>query len=220
MSKRVSPLVALVVVPTVAAARRRVRAETGKFIVRGIRDVAPVAGMFVFAILYFGIVTDAGLLDPVIDRILRVVGARPAAGRGGHGTPRAGRPPGRVGCRHVPRDHPGHAAAVRAAGDGSARARLRGLAGRGGELPAVDGARRSGPRPRSASRRRSCSARSSRSRPWGCSTSSRSRTGWAGGRRSGSDWRTIGRPNGSSSAPCPRRNSSCGALASSGPTWC
>ena len=26
--------------------------------------------MFVFAILYFGIVTDAGLLDPVIDRIL------------------------------------------------------------------------------------------------------------------------------------------------------
>src|SRR6185436_16482244 len=51
--------------------------DTAKFIVRGIRDVAPVAGMFVFAILYFGVVTDAGLLDPVIDRVLRTVGGSP-----------------------------------------------------------------------------------------------------------------------------------------------
>ena len=33
--------------------------------------------MFVFAILYFGIMTDAGMLDPIIDRILRAVGSRP-----------------------------------------------------------------------------------------------------------------------------------------------
>jgi CitMHS family citrate-Mg2+:H+ or citrate-Ca2+:H+ symporter len=33
--------------------------------------------MFVFAILYFGIVTDAGMFDPVIDRVLRVVGTHP-----------------------------------------------------------------------------------------------------------------------------------------------
>ena len=33
--------------------------------------------MFVFAILFFGIVTDAGMLDPIIDRILRTVGTRP-----------------------------------------------------------------------------------------------------------------------------------------------
>lgn len=77
MSKRVSPLVALVLVPTVAALAGGFGADTGKFVVRGIRDIAPVAGMFVFAILYFGIVTDAGLLEPVIDRILRVVGVRP-----------------------------------------------------------------------------------------------------------------------------------------------
>src|SRR4051812_3478125 len=77
MSKRVSPLVALIVVPTVASLAGGFGLETGRFIVRGIRDVSPFAGMFVFAILYFGIVTDAGLLDPVIGRILRVVGARP-----------------------------------------------------------------------------------------------------------------------------------------------
>ena len=39
--------------------------------------MAPVVGMFVFAILFFGIMTDAGMLDPIIDRILRTVGTRP-----------------------------------------------------------------------------------------------------------------------------------------------
>ena len=33
--------------------------------------------MFVFAILYFGIMTDAGMLDPIVDRILRAVGTQP-----------------------------------------------------------------------------------------------------------------------------------------------
>src|SRR4029453_6755462 len=42
--------------------------------------IAPVAAMFVFAILYFGIITDAGTLEPVINAILRAVGARPARG--------------------------------------------------------------------------------------------------------------------------------------------
>src|SRR5262245_496205 len=77
LSKRVSPLVALIVVPAVAALVGGCGLETGKFMVHGIRDVAPVAGTFVFAILFFGVMTDAGLLDPVIDRILRAVGARP-----------------------------------------------------------------------------------------------------------------------------------------------
>jgi CitMHS family citrate-Mg2+:H+ or citrate-Ca2+:H+ symporter len=77
MSKRVSPLVALILVPTTAALVGGFGLDTAKFIVRGIRDVAPVAGMFVFAILYFGVVTDAGLLDSVIDRVLRAVGGRP-----------------------------------------------------------------------------------------------------------------------------------------------
>ena len=77
MSKRVSPLVALIVVPTVASLVGGFGLETGRFIVRGIRDVSPFAGMFIFAILYFGVMTDAGMLDPIIDRILRAVGARP-----------------------------------------------------------------------------------------------------------------------------------------------
>ncbi len=33
--------------------------------------------MFVFAILYFGIMTDAGMLDPIVDRHPRAVGTKP-----------------------------------------------------------------------------------------------------------------------------------------------
>jgi hypothetical protein len=49
---------------------------TGRFIVSGIQQTASVAAMFVFAILYFGVTTDAGMLDPIVDRILRAVGTR------------------------------------------------------------------------------------------------------------------------------------------------
>ena len=77
LTGRMSPLVALIAVPTAASLLGGFGAKTGAFIVGGIREVAPVAGMFVFAILYFGIMADAGLLDPIIDRILRAAGGRP-----------------------------------------------------------------------------------------------------------------------------------------------
>ena len=72
-----SPLVALIAVPVVASLVGGFGLSTAKFIVAGIQQIAPVAAMFVFAILYFGIITDAGTLEPVINGILRAVGMRP-----------------------------------------------------------------------------------------------------------------------------------------------
>src|SRR4051812_6722080 len=77
MLNLLSPLVALIAVPIVAALLGGFGLATSKFILAGISAIAPVAGMFVFAILYFGIMTDAGMLDPIIDRILRTVGSKP-----------------------------------------------------------------------------------------------------------------------------------------------
>jgi citrate-Mg2+:H+ or citrate-Ca2+:H+ symporter, CitMHS family len=77
LTRRVSTLVALIVVPIAAALAGGFGLQTGQFILSGIQQIAPVAGMFVFAILYFGIMTDAGLLDPVVSGILRAVGDRP-----------------------------------------------------------------------------------------------------------------------------------------------
>ncbi|MBK1663189.1 citrate transporter [Rhodospirillum rubrum] len=77
MTNKLSPLVALIIIPVAASLIGGFGVETTKFIVSGIKDIAPVAAMFVFAIVFFGIVTDAGMMDPIIDRILRFVGLRP-----------------------------------------------------------------------------------------------------------------------------------------------
>lgn len=77
LSKKASPLVALIAVPMIAALAAGFGLKTGSFIVKGVEGIAPVAGMFIFAILYFGIMNDAGMLDPLIDRILAVAGNRP-----------------------------------------------------------------------------------------------------------------------------------------------
>lgn len=77
LTKKMSPLIALITIPVAAALIGGFGFGTSKFIVDGLRSLAPVVAMFVFAILFFGVVTDAGMLDPVIDRILRTVGTRP-----------------------------------------------------------------------------------------------------------------------------------------------
>ena len=76
-SKRVSPFAALALVPAVAALCGGFGWKTASFMVTGIRGIAPIAGMFVFAILYFGILSDAGVLKPVVQRILRLAGNDP-----------------------------------------------------------------------------------------------------------------------------------------------
>lgn len=77
LTKRMSPLVALIVIPVTASLIGGFGLDTGKFVLSGIQGLAGVVGMFVFAILFFGIVSDAGMLDPIINRILATVGTRP-----------------------------------------------------------------------------------------------------------------------------------------------
>jgi citrate-Mg2+:H+ or citrate-Ca2+:H+ symporter, CitMHS family len=77
LSRATSPLVALIVVPVTTALIAGFGLSIGPFVVNGIQQTASVAAMFLFAILYFGVMTDAGMLDPIIDGILRAVGTRP-----------------------------------------------------------------------------------------------------------------------------------------------
>lgn len=72
-----TPLSALIAIPVAAALLTGFGAKTAAFMLHGVQGVAGVAGMFIFAILFFGIMTDAGMLDPIIDRILRTVGSNP-----------------------------------------------------------------------------------------------------------------------------------------------
>jgi CitMHS family citrate-Mg2+:H+ or citrate-Ca2+:H+ symporter len=78
LSKRVSPLVALVCFPVAASLVGGFGLQTGHFILTGIQGIAGVIGMFVFAILFFGIMTDAGMLEPLVAWLLRAIGNRPS----------------------------------------------------------------------------------------------------------------------------------------------
>lgn len=78
LSNRVSPLVALIAIPVSASLVGGFGVKTGTFVVTGIEKISPVIGMFVFAILYFGVVTDAGMLEPIVRWLLRMVGNRPS----------------------------------------------------------------------------------------------------------------------------------------------
>jgi len=78
LTRRMTPLSALIAIPVAAALIGGFGVKTAAFMLHGIQSVAGVAGMFIFAILFFGIMTDAGMLDPIIDGILRAVGSNPA----------------------------------------------------------------------------------------------------------------------------------------------
>ena len=77
VSRRVTPLVALVAVPMLSAVILGQGTSVGEYVLSGIDQTAPVVATFVFAILFFGIMTDAGLLDPVVDGVIRAVGMNP-----------------------------------------------------------------------------------------------------------------------------------------------
>jgi CitMHS family citrate-Mg2+:H+ or citrate-Ca2+:H+ symporter len=67
----------LIAIPVAVALSAGFGTRTATFMLHGIQSVAGVAGMFLFAVLYFGIMTDAGMLDPIIDGILRTAGGNP-----------------------------------------------------------------------------------------------------------------------------------------------
>ncbi|HEX3987672.1 MAG TPA: citrate:proton symporter [Acidobacteriaceae bacterium] len=78
LSKRVTPLVALIAFPVAGALAGGFGLRTGKFMLAGMQGIAGVIGMFVFAILFFGVLTDARVLEPIIRGLLRRIGSRPS----------------------------------------------------------------------------------------------------------------------------------------------
>lgn len=78
IAKKMTPLAALIIVPIAAALIAGFSpVEVSKFVVNGIKSISPMVAMFIFAIFFFGIVTDAGMFDPIIGRILKAVGGDP-----------------------------------------------------------------------------------------------------------------------------------------------
>ncbi|MGT2489519.1 SLC13 family permease [Cupriavidus basilensis] len=70
-------MVALILVPIAFRADRQRRHGLGAMMLDGIKKLAPTGVMLMFAILYFGVMIDAGLFDPAVRVILRMVGGDP-----------------------------------------------------------------------------------------------------------------------------------------------
>ena len=68
-----SVVVALTLVPIATALAGGFGTQVGAFAMQGIQSVAPIAALLAFAVVYFGVMNDAGLFEPLIRRLLRVV---------------------------------------------------------------------------------------------------------------------------------------------------
>lgn len=62
MSRRMAAFVALVVVPVLVALLGGFAPELGSMMLKGVNTISPTAIMMMFAIIYFGIMSNVGLL--------------------------------------------------------------------------------------------------------------------------------------------------------------
>ncbi|MFF0277242.1 CitMHS family transporter [Streptomyces sp. NPDC004330] len=77
MMKKMSPIAALVLIPALFCVVVGQGARLGDYVIEGVGTLAPTAAMLMFAIVYFGVMIDVGLFDPIVRGILRFCKADP-----------------------------------------------------------------------------------------------------------------------------------------------
>lgn len=77
MTKRMSPITALILVPVAFGLAAGFAPKLGEMMVAGITKLAPTGVMLMFAILYFAVMIDAGLFEPFVQRLVRLVHGDP-----------------------------------------------------------------------------------------------------------------------------------------------
>lgn len=78
MTRRLTPMVALILVPTIFGLFAGAGLGLGDMIIESIGSLAPTAALLMFAIMFFGIMIDVGLFDPLIRFITHFLGDDPA----------------------------------------------------------------------------------------------------------------------------------------------
>ncbi|MFJ9718080.1 CitMHS family transporter [Streptomyces sp. NPDC101213] len=77
MLKKMSPIAALVLIPALFCVFVGKGAKLGDYVLDGVSSLAPTAAMLMFAIVYFGVMIDVGLFDPIVRAILKFCKADP-----------------------------------------------------------------------------------------------------------------------------------------------
>lgn len=76
ITRRMSALAALVIIPIIFGLFVDA-SGIGKMMIDGLTKLAPTGAMLMFGILYFSIMTDAGLFDPLIRGVVKLAGGDP-----------------------------------------------------------------------------------------------------------------------------------------------
>ncbi len=77
MTKKLSVMIALVLVPVLFGLIAGFGFGLGTMILNGVIKVAPIGLMLMFALIYFNIMLDAGLFEPMVRGVVRIVGKDP-----------------------------------------------------------------------------------------------------------------------------------------------
>lgn len=77
MTRKLSIQAALIGIPVIAALIAGFGLDIGKMMIDGVLKVTPSAMIPIFAVIYFGIMIDAGLFDPIVNKILKLVKGDP-----------------------------------------------------------------------------------------------------------------------------------------------
>ena len=78
MTKKLTPVLALIIVPTVFGLFAGAGLGIGDMVMDSMKSMTSTAALLMFAIIYFGLMIDVGLFDPLVRFILRKLGNDPA----------------------------------------------------------------------------------------------------------------------------------------------
>jgi CitMHS family citrate-Mg2+:H+ or citrate-Ca2+:H+ symporter len=78
MTKKLTPVLALIIVPTIFGLFAGAGLGIGDMVLDAMKSMTSTAALLMFAIIYFGLMIDVGLFDPLVRFILRKLGNDPA----------------------------------------------------------------------------------------------------------------------------------------------
>lgn len=77
LSKKLTPAATLVLVPSLACIIAGQAGELGTYSVAGVKSVSSTVVMFMFAVVFFNSMMDAGAFDPIVNAVIKFAGSDP-----------------------------------------------------------------------------------------------------------------------------------------------
>jgi CitMHS family citrate-Mg2+:H+ or citrate-Ca2+:H+ symporter len=77
MGKKLSALVALIIVPVAMGLLGGMGGELGGYALKGLKGVATTGSLMIFAVMYFCVMIAAGMFDPLVDKTVRFIKGDP-----------------------------------------------------------------------------------------------------------------------------------------------